>query len=394
MTDYKYPLASDTWGTEERVAISDVLASGNLTYGAKVAEFEEAAAAYFGSNHAVMVNSGSSANLLALAAVLETRGIPRDGTKEVIVTAVSWATTYFPISQLGLRIRLVDIDLESLNAAVSSIEAAISENTVGIFVVNLLGNPSDLTAIRALSDEKGLFFLEDNCESMGAVVDGRQAGTFGDVGTFSTYYSHHISTIEGGFCLTDDLRLYQYMMSMRSHGWTRGLPPKNMVHDATGSFLDAFMFVLPGFNLRPMEIQGAIGIEQLKKLSSFIEVRRRNAENFISQAKEFAGEIQFQKEHGASSWFGFSLVLRDDASIDRRALVELLTSHRIAVRPIVAGNISKHPVASRLNMVLPEGGLPNSDIVHDRGLFVGNHHFDLDDPINRFFEVLSTALKL
>lgn len=392
MSDFEYPLASDTWGPEELMAIDSVLKSGNLTYGSKVAEFENEAASFFGSKFAVMVNSGSSANLLALAAVLEAKGIPRDGSREVLVTAVSWATTYFPISQLGLKIRLVDIDIRTLNANPAEIEAAINPMTVGIFVVNLLGNPSDLTSLRSLADEKGLFFIEDNCESMGALIQGKQAGTFGDVGTFSTYFSHHISTIEGGFCLTDDAKLYQFMISMRSHGWTRGLPQKNFVHEVQGSFLDAFLFALPGYNLRPMEIQGAVGLEQLKKLPGFIKVRRQNAKVFVELAKRQTETFSYQLENETSSWFGFSFVLREKSPIERKQLVDLFESNKIAVRPVVAGNIFRHPVASRLNIALPEGGLPNSDAVHDRGFFVGNHHFDLSTQIHKLFELLDQAL--
>lgn len=387
-----YPLASDTWGAEERRAIEDVLDSGKLTYGQKVLEFEASAANFFGSEYAVMVNSGSSANLLALAAIIEANEIPRDFSKEVIVPAVSWATTYFPISQLGLRIRLVDVDLLTLNATTSQIREAINENTVGIFAVNLLGNPSELDLLRMLADERGLFLLEDNCESMGASIEGRQAGTFGDIGTFSTYFSHHISTIEGGFCLTDDIKLYQFMISMRSHGWTRGLPIDNLVFRGSDPFTDSFMFALPGFNLRPMELQAAIGLEQLKKLDSFVDERRDNAKVFLERARRLQGKLTVQSEHGASSWFGFSFLLDRTSEKTRKEVVDALIINGIAVRPIVAGNIARHPVAARLNMILPEAGLPNSDWIHDNGFFVGNHHYSLTKPIGQLFDLLDSLV--
>ena len=383
-----FPLASSTWGREEEEEILSVLRSGKLTYGARVSEFEAEAARHFGSKFAVMVNSGSSANLIALASILEARGIPRNPQSEVIVTAVSWATTYFPISQLGFKIRLVDVNPNTLNSGMKEITASINENTIGIFAVNLLGNPTELPELRMLADERGLFLLEDNCESMGASIEGKFTGTFGHIGTFSTYFSHHISTIEGGFCLTDDEVLYEFMHSMRSHGWIRGLPDKNHVLNRGHSFQDPFLFALPGFNLRPMEFQGAVGSTQLRKLPQFVEMRRRNAAKFMTMAEDIPW-LLVQTEVGQSSWFGFSLVVRDGTSLSRQAIIRALENEGVQTRPIVAGNIARHPVIQRLSIANPEDSFPNSDIVHERGFFVGNHHFDLEVEIELLFSLLA-----
>jgi CDP-6-deoxy-D-xylo-4-hexulose-3-dehydrase len=383
-----YPLATTTWDEKEYAAMQEVIASGNFTMGNRVAAFEGQFASHFGSDFAVMSNSGSSANLLALAAIRYSSLNPEAGRDEVIVPAVSWSTTYYPITQMGFKLKFVDVDLETLNASVESISAAVSSRTAGIVVVNLLGNPSELTEIRQLADQHSLFMIEDNCESMGATYEGKLAGTFGEIGTFSSFFSHHISTMEGGVSVTDSLELKQVMTSLRAHGWTRELPSENFVYDKTGDdFEDLFRFVLPGYNLRPLEIEGAIGTEQLKKLNSIVSGRRANALKFVNLMQKFP-EIQIQKELGESSWFGFSLLLTGKQKGRRADLVNALKAQSIAVRPIVAGNFTKNPVLKHLPHVALEG-LKNADQVHDEGLFIGNHHYEM----NHEFELLENALK-
>jgi CDP-6-deoxy-D-xylo-4-hexulose-3-dehydrase len=314
-----------------------------------------------------------------MAAIKYSKKYGKDQRDEVIVPAVSWSTTYYPITQLGYKLRFVDVDLNSLNATASAIQAAISNRTAGIFAVNLLGNPSDLEAISNLASEAGIFLLEDNCESMGAKIGTKFSGTFGQIGTFSSFFSHHISTMEGGLCVTDDEELAQLMTSLRAHGWTRELPETNHVHDKTGDkFDDLFRFVLPGYNLRPLELSGAIGIEQLKKLPAINNQRRLNAELFKSRI--VFEDVLIQEEIGDSSWFGFSLILEGDLSGRRSELVSHLTSNGIESRPIVAGNFTRNPVMQHLDHVNLEP-LPNADKIHQDGLFVGNSQEDLSKEI-------------
>ena len=382
-----YPLATTTWDDAEYAALHSVIASGNFTMGEKVKEFEQEFSSKFRTDFAVMSNSGSSANLLALAAIRYSSKNPGMSRDEVIVPAVSWSTTYYPITQLGFKLRFVDVDLETLNAGAEAIQAAIGPKTAGIVVVNLLGNPSELTEIRALADENDLFMIEDNCESLGATYDGRPAGTYGDIGTFSSFFSHHISTMEGGVSLTNSLELKQVMTSLRAHGWTRELPAENHVHDKTGdNFDDLFRFVLPGYNLRPLEMSGAIGVQQIKKIDSIISGRRANAQKFHAIMLEYP-EIRIQKELGQSSWFGFSLILRESHSGQRSEFLKSLDANSVAVRPIVGGNFTRNPVMKHLPHVTLEP-LVNADTVHDDGLFIGNHHY----PMKKEFDLLKGAL--
>lgn len=380
MPEKIYPLASTTWDSLEIEAMQEVIASGNFTMGRHVREFEQAFAAYFGSKYAVMSNSGSSANLLALAAMRYSSKHDFGERDEVIVPAVSWSTTYYPVTQLGFKLKFIDINLASLNADLGLLRQAINEKTAGILAVNLLGNPAELIQMRQLADEHDIFFIEDNCESMGAKVGGKFAGTYGDIGTFSSFFSHHISTMEGGVCLTDDLELAQVMTSLRAHGWTRELPDENSVFNKTGdAFDDLFRFILPGYNLRPLELSGAIGKEQLKKLPALLAGRRENASAFqaIFEGKNY---LQIQTEHDESSWFGFAMILQGPLAGRRAEVVRRLTDLGIDSRPIVAGNFTKNPVMAHLEHVqLPP--LPNSDEVHTNGLFVGNHHYEVSEGL-------------
>ncbi len=305
---FRFPLASSTWGEEEKNVMLRVIESGMFTMGAEVAAFEEQFAQYIGSRYCVMVNSGSSANLLMTAALFYRKENPLQRGDEVIVPAVSWSTTYFPLYQYGLKLKFVDIDLETLNYDLDQLEEAVTQKTRLIMAVNLLGNPNDFNLIKAIIGEKNILLIEDNCEAMGASYDGRKTGTFGVMGSFSTFFSHHISTMEGGMVVTGDEELYHILLSLRAHGWTRNLPSHNMVcgEKSDDPFEESFRFVLPGYNVRPLELEGTIGIEQLKKLPRFIEQRRENARYFKEVMKDHP-DLVIQKEIGESSWFGFSL---------------------------------------------------------------------------------------
>src|SRR5258708_9928074 len=220
-----YELATPTWDREEIEAINRVVASGQFTMGANVRAFEEAFARYFGAKHGVMVNSGSSANLVAVAAFFHKKDRPLQRGDEAIVPAISWSTTYHPLQQYGLKLKFVDVELETLNMDVSKLEQALSPRTRLIVGVSILGNPAALDVMRDFAKKHGLYFVEDNCETMDAELARRKTGTFGGLNTFSFFFSHHISTIEGGMGLTDDEELHHLLRSIRAHGWTRDLPP-------------------------------------------------------------------------------------------------------------------------------------------------------------------------
>lgn len=380
----KFPLATSSWGQEEQDAMQRVIASGNFTMGFEVAKFEADFAAWAGSRYSVMVNSGSSANLLMTAALFYTKN---DALKlcrgdEIIVPAVSWSTTYYPLYQYGLRIKFVDIDLNTLNYDIDQLREAVTDRTRAIMVVNLLGNPNDFDAINDIISGRNIVLVEDNCESMGATFRGRHTGTFGIMGTFSSFFSHHIATMEGGLIVTDDEELYQILLSLRAHGWTRNLPKHNLVcgEKSDDPFEESFRFILPGYNVRPLEIEGALGVEQVKRLPSLIAERRRNA-GLLQDLIGRHPDILIQQEIGESSWFGFSLVIRPGSSLTRPELVSRLQALGFECRPIVAGNFAKNEVVRYFDSEV-HGQLRNADHIDRNGVFVGNHHYPIPDAIN------------
>ncbi|HEG0613682.1 TPA: DegT/DnrJ/EryC1/StrS family aminotransferase [Campylobacter coli] len=383
-----YPLASSTWDEKELQAIQDVIKNDMFTMGKKVAEFEKDFAKFVDSKYAVMTSSGSAANLIATAALFYTKNPKLKRGDEVIVPAVSWSTTYYPLYQYGLKLKFVDIDLETLNYDLDALSSAISDKTKMIMVVNLLGNPNDFDAINDLIKEKDIILLEDNCESMGAEYKGNQAGTFGIMGTFSTFFSHHMATMEGGFVVTDDEELYHILLCLRAHGWTRNLPKENLVANKSDDwFSESFRFVLPGYNVRPVEMSGAIGIEQLKKLPAFLKHRRENAKLFFQYFGNHPDFIM-QKEIGSSSWFGFSLIIRPESKLKRNDVVRILEKNNIEHRPIVTGDFTQNEVMKYFDYEI-FGELQNAKIVHSNGFFIGNHQFDISEQIDLFRKIVN-----
>ncbi len=385
-----YELAASNWGDEEIEAIQRVVASGRYTMGPEVEAFEEEFARYFGKRHAVMVNSGSSANLIAVASLFYKADNPLRRGDEVIVPAISWSTTYHPLQQYGLKLRFVDVDLETLNIDADQLEAALSPRTRMIVGVSILGNPAPLDRLRAFADRHDLLFLEDNCESMDAELMGRKTGTFGDIGTFSFFFSHHVSTMEGGMLLTDDTELAQLALSLRSHGWTRGLPDDSPLFEPrSDDHFEAYRFILPGYNVRPLEFCGAIGREQLKKLPDMTAARRRNAAMF---RQRFEGDPRFlvQKENGRSSAFSFTLVLSPDVAEQRDRLFATMRQADIGFRIITGGCFLRHDVVEHYDFQTI-GDLPNAKFAHDNGFFVGNYPQDLSQQISELHDVLNSA---
>lgn len=384
-----YDLASSTWGPEEHHAIQRVLESGQLTMGRSVQKFEEDFALKFGIKYALMVSSGSAANLVGVAALFYKKERPLRRGDEVIVPSISWATTYYPLQQYGLRLRFVDIDLTTLNMDVAQLEQALTPRTRMVVAVSILGNPCALGRLRTFCDRHGLYLFEDNCESMGATFAEKPCGTFGDINTFSTFFSHHISTMEGGVVATDDVELYHLGCSMRAHGWTRDLPDETTIYERRNDdFFEAYRFILPGYNARPLEIAGAVGVEQLKKLDAMVAIRRENAALFQSL---FAGDerfiIQRELEGARSSWFSFTIILNPKLDIDRQKVVAALKSAGIGFRIITGGCFLRHDVIKYFEYETV-GPIVNANIAHDCGFFVGNFPRDLRPQIERLREVL------
>lgn len=381
----KYPLACDTWDQREIDAIQEVIKGGRYTMGPKVKQFEKEFCDYFNCQDAVMVNSGSTANLLILALLKEKYKLGGD----IIVPAVSWSTTYFPVYQYGFKLNFVDIDKDTLNIDPKKVEEAITKDTCAIFAVNLLGNSCDYEKLNAIAEKHNLMLIEDNCESLGAINTDSDmyTGTIGHLGSFSFFFSHHLQTMEGGMIVCQNGADADYLRSLRAHGWCRDLPDNNSIYKKTGdAFKDSFTFVTPGYSVRPLEMSGAIGSVQLQKWPDMKRKRVDNAIYFQNKFKDLLG-IRIQKEIGSSSWFGFSIILEDHLEGKRDLLVEKFKENKIECRPIVAGNFMKNPVIDYLTFI-DNKDYQNSNYIHDNGLFIGNDVRDLKENIDLVYDII------
>lgn len=385
-----YPLSSNSWGDEEALVFKQTLEKGRFTMGESVKEFESSFADKIGIQNALMVSSGSMANLVGLSALFYKKNNPLKRGDEVIVPSISWATTYYPLQQYGLKLKFLDVELDTLNIDVSRLEDALTSKTRMVVAVSILGNPCALDILREFCDNNGLYLFEDNCESMGASLNGKPCGTFGDIATFSTFYSHHISTMEGGIIVTKDKETYHLAKSLRAHGWTRDIPSGSLVYEKNDDdFYEAYRFILPGYNARPLELSGALGVEQLKKFDSLLDIRRQNARIFVDL---FADDERFiiQKENGSSSWFSFTIVLNPKILIKRSKVIHALRDAEIEFRIITGGCFLRHDVIRYFDYETV-GEIVNANIIHDRGFFVGNYPMNLKPQIEKLKDVLDRA---
>lgn len=384
-----YPLVISPFDQDDISIMMDTIRSGQFTMGPKVREFESAFAQQAGSRFAVMTNSGSSANLIAAFALLYRKKNPIPRGSEVLVPAIGWSTTWAPLQQAGFRLKIVDINPETLNVDVEAYAQAITPETRMIVTVSVLGNPLEFESLRRICDEKDIFLFEDNCESIGATVNGKWCGTFGDLGTFSFFYSHHISTIEGGMVVTDDEELYHLLLSLRAHGWTREIPEQTSVEGKLKNELrEHYNFIVPGFNVRPMEISGAVGLNQLRKLDRCIELRRHNAALFQNMMRSHPMFSIQHERHGQSSWYSFPVILNTGTTEDRDRLFFHLHTRKIESRMITGGCLTLHPMKKYFDLI-PSPPPQQAERIHNTGLFVANHAADMTSMLDALDRALA-----
>ena len=372
----KVTLHEPTFGDEEIQAACEQMRTTHVTMGLKVREFEEQCAEYFGVKYCVMCNSGSSANLLAVAALAnpawKSNLKPGD---EVIVPALSWATTVWPLIQHGLIPVFVDCDLDTYNFDMEKLEGAITEKTKAIMLVHVYGNPCDMGEIFRIAEANNLFIIGDCCEAMGAYVGGQSVAALGTVTTMSLYYSHHITTFEGGLCFTDNRELAELMRILRAHGWSREADDKQKYIDKYPDIDPRFIFVNIGYNLRPTEVQAVIGMKQLPKLQGFVDKRALASQEYSTRFIKYKDFFRFQEEAVGfveGSYFGYGIVLREHTLFTVKEITAYLQSKGIETRPIIAGNMARHPALKMYEHRI-SGTLANCDIIMQRGFAIGCH---------------------
>lgn len=352
----------------------------NHRAGNKVQQFEAAWAKEVGKKEGVMTNSGSSANLMALELLrnplVANRIMPGD---EIITPALTWNTTVSPIWSVGCVPVFVDVDPKTFVMDVAEIEKAISPKTKAILLVHLLGHPCDMDAIMKLAKKHNLFVIEDCCEAHGAMLEGKKVGSFGHLATFSFFFSHHLTTMEGGMVLTDDPDHAEIIRTMRSEGVMRNATNSRFEkrYYDNPKYCDiqrAFLFSNIGYNVRPTQLNGGFGLEQLKKFPSMLAARQQNADFFMQELPKLSPYITMPAtaKKATHAWFGIPIIVSEEAPFSRKDLESFLNSRGIETRQIMAGDITKQP-AFELFPSRVVGTLGHTKAIHKNAFLFGNH---------------------
>jgi len=356
-----------------------------LTKGPLTVEFEKKWSDWLGCDESVFVNSGSSANLLMAAALLESGKLKN---KKVIVPAVSWVTTVSPFMQLGYEPILCDCDPDNLGLSISHLKELISEHDPGsLILVHVLGYPANMDEISKLCKKNGIFLMEDCCEAHGATYGSKKVGTLSDMSSFSFYFGHHMSTIEGGMVCTSDKELHNLLLMLRSHGWVRDLD-KNSQDDFIkdndiDDFNSLYFFVKPGYNLRSTDLNAFLGIQQLDRLDESIESRKHNLKRFEDR---LSGHIKLQScEGGEASPLAFGIIHNKKLDIARS-----LKSSGIECRPLICGSMSKHPFW--VERYGENSNVPNAEMVHKNGMYVPCHQNMTIEDVDRICDLVIEAI--
>jgi len=364
----KYELVRDTIDSKDIEALCDWLKTNpRLSKGPLTVEFENQWAEWLGTKYAVYVNSGSSANLLALHALME-EGTLSKGDK-VVVPAVSWATDLSPVMQLGLEPVLCDCNLEDLSLDLNQFEQiCLSQKPKAVMFVSVLGLVPNMSRVVDICKEHNVCLIEDACESFGSRFMDQKIGTFGRVSTFSLYFGHHLSTIEGGIVATNDSDLYNILLSTRSHGWSRDLEPayreKLRNEWGTSQFNELYTFYYSGLNLRSTDLQAFIGLKQIKRADSVVAAREKNFKRYIDNLSDFIWKPTVKPQHFVSN-FCYPIVCQNKAEVVRE-----LTGNDIETRPLIAGSMAKQPFYIK---TYGKVDLPNSEKIHNGGLYLPNN---------------------
>ena len=385
-----YPLSVATYDSDEVMEAIDSMCSFRTTMGDKTRRFEEAFGAQFGGE-AIMVNSGSSADLLIAFSLLEESGGPLKAGDEIIVPAVTWPTQLWSALMAGFDVRLADVSPQTLNVDFEALESCLTEKTRGLSLVHLMGNPADMSQAVEFCRDHNLILIEDCCESLGAQWQGQHVGTFGYASSFSFFFSHHMTTMEGGMIMTSDSDLAERFRTLRAHGWSRNL--QNGVPSFPG--LDPrYTFVGWGFNVRPTELQAGFGLVQLGRLPEFTHNRAESVRAFQGEISEIRPYIRLMDvpPEAVCSWFALPLIVEEACPLSRDEITSYLEENGVETRPIVAGNLLAQPAVSAFNRI-SGGPLPGAEIIHANGFYIGLHPTGDVEPVRRVGALLVDMVK-
>ena len=364
----KYPLLENAFSNYDILDGVKVLLSRKITMSKITKKFEAEFGKFIGSKYCLMVNSGSSANLLAFFALINPKKENRlKKGDECLIPAICWSTSLWPIIQTGLKPKFIDVDLNTFSPSLEVIKKNITKKTKVVILINILGNCSEMDRIRSFLNKKNIYFIEDTCEALGSKYKNKYLGTFGDFGTFSFYYSHQITSGEGGMIICKNKNDYKILHSLRAHGWDRGLNNKKN---------DSFHFINSGFNFRPLDINAAIASSQLKRLNYFKKIRSDNRNQIIKilkNSKKWNNQYIFfeANKNLKPSWFGMPLLLNTKYVHKKNRLLNYLKKNKIETRPILSGNFANQPSIKLYNIKYNSRNLKNSQSIENQGFFIG-----------------------
>jgi len=375
---FKYPLLSNAFNSKDIKAGVDVLKSKFITMSDITYKFEKYFAKKMGSKYAVMTNSGSSANLLAISSLTNplTKNKFKDGD-EVIIPAVCWSTSLWPLIQNNLKPVFVDVELSTFNLDLDIIEKKITKRTKAIMLVHVLGTSTNMDRLKKIIKKYNLILIEDTCESLGASYNQKKLGTIGKFGTYSFYYSHQITSGEGGMVVCDDINDYNILKSLRSHGWSRNTIFHKNFTKKFNKLDKRFLFIGPGYNVRPTEVQGAMAFNQFKRLKHLMSIRNINRNKIIDSLKKdkkWNNQFEFVKINNKikPSWFGLPILIKNK-NINKKKFLEKISKKGIENRPIISGNFLNQPASKFYDFGVKSNDFKVADDIEKRGFFIGLH---------------------
>ena len=368
--NHSYPLASAPFESEDIISGAETLLKGRITMSGITKKFENEFAKFLGVKYALMVNSGSSANLLAFFAL--TNPMNKKKIKpnyECILPSICWSTSLWPIVQSGLKPVFIDVDLNTFNLNLDLLEKSISKKTKAVLAVHILGNSTDMNRLMSIVRKKKLVLIEDTCESLGSTYKSKYLGTFGKYGTYSFYVSHHMTSGEGGMIVCDNFEDYKIIHTLRAHGWDRGLLKKDN---------KSFNFINSGFNLRPLDLSAAIGFSQFKRLNKMNKIRSENRNRIIKSlitSPLWSGQFTFLHpiKNLKASWFGFPILINKNYLKNKKNFLSYLNNNGIETRPIISGNFLNQPAVKLYNLNKNAKKFENAQEIEDRGFFIALH---------------------
>jgi CDP-6-deoxy-D-xylo-4-hexulose-3-dehydrase len=381
MSQIRYPLLTNAFSENDLNEGIKVIKTGQITMSKITKNFEKKFAKFVGAKYALMVNSGSSANLLSVyAACNPYRKNKFKRGDEVIIPSLCWSTSLWPLVQAGLKPVFIDINPKTLNVDVEEVIKNITKKTKVIMAVHVLGGTTNMQKLVKVTKKKNIILIEDTCESLGSKYNNKFLGTIGDFGTYSFYYSHQISSGEGGMIVCNNYNDYSILHSLRSHGWTRNLKIEKKFENLDKRFI----FYNMGFNLRPTDVSAAIGYSQFKRLKKFQQRRNLNRQKIINSIKassNWKNQFSFQMiiDNCTPSWFGLPIFINEKYKKYKKKYIKFLEKSGIETRPIISGNFVNQPAIKKFKLNKENKKFPNAQKVEETGFFIGLHTNKISD---------------